>query len=324
MLELIWPSDTLGLSRTWPGIRNSPWLLCLFLVLSASGIVFAQTPQSINIVAVTRSADFQPGLPQAGSLSSIFVTGLQGEQGIITGTKYPLSNELNGVSVLIDSIPAPILAIAFFSGYQQINVQVPWEDATPKVVQVAKNGVQAQTSDTGAEDAFKGVFVSDANGYGVVQHASDYSLVTTQNPAHPGEYLIAYSQNLGPVTNQPPTGALAPYDPLAESIIENPSGCVVEDVVQFGSLTPAPQWMATPTYKGLTPGTVGLYQVNFQLPSFVALGDLPMTFERNVFAGGALSSCSSGLGFSALRRNLTGFQPDGLSARSVFRLHSAV
>jgi hypothetical protein len=28
--------------------------------------------------------------------------------------------------------------------------------------------------------------------------------------------------------------------------------------------------------------------------------------------------------FLALRRNLTGFQPDGLSARSVFRLHSAV
>jgi hypothetical protein len=93
---------------------------------------------------------FSTRTPTTGrDLSSIFVTGLQGEQGTITATTYPLTNELNGISVWVDSFPAPILAIAFLDCYQQINVQVPWEDPNPKGVQVAQNSVQAQTTGAG-------------------------------------------------------------------------------------------------------------------------------------------------------------------------------
>src|ERR1700676_1029921 len=103
--------------------RSQTWPTCLLLMFSFSGIVSAQT---INIVAVTNSADFATGLPQKGSLASIFCTGLQGEPGIVSATQYPLSNRVNDISVWINSVPAPILAIAFQDGYQQINVQVPW------------------------------------------------------------------------------------------------------------------------------------------------------------------------------------------------------
>jgi hypothetical protein len=51
-----------GLSETRPGITGWRWLLCLFLILSLFGVGFAQTPQTIKIVAVTKIADFQPGL----------------------------------------------------------------------------------------------------------------------------------------------------------------------------------------------------------------------------------------------------------------------
>jgi uncharacterized protein (TIGR03437 family) len=284
MLELIRPVGGHGLSQTWPGIRGLSRLLCPFIILSLSGIVSAQTPPAIRIVYVTQSADFQPGLAQPGSLSSIFTTGLQGEPGIIAATKYPLSNELSGVSVLIDSLPAPILAIGFFDGYQQINVQVPWEAAFANVPQqtviVAQNGIQAQTSYTGDSPQLS-VFFSDANGYGIVQHASDYSLVTPQNPAHPGETLTAYAENLGPVDNQPATGEPSPFDPLAGSYTPETAGCLVRTPKLTFNPTSSPQSYSAPySYSVMTPGLVGVYQLNFALPSSMPSGDIPMTLSR--------------------------------------------
>jgi len=249
-------------------LRHSLWPLRLAFILSSADGGFAQVSQTIKIVAVAQSADFQPGIANPGSLNSIFVTGLAGEPGIITATAYPLSNQLNGVSVSIDSYPAPILALALFNGNQQINVQVPWEDSSPKVVAVTQNGIQAQTSDSAGTPW--SVFFSAANGYGVIQHASDYSLVTPQNPAHPDEYLIAYAQNLGSVTNQPATGAPAPFNPLAESVLGSPVGCDTSVSVRFG---PNLDFAASPSYMGLTPGAVGVYQVNFQLPTSMQAGD---------------------------------------------------
>jgi uncharacterized protein (TIGR03437 family) len=62
------------------------------------------------------------------------------------------------------------------------------------------------------------VFLADVNGFGIVQHGSNSSFVTPQNPVHPGEYLVAYGINLGPVNNTPPTGTAAPSNPPAVSI----------------------------------------------------------------------------------------------------------
>lgn len=319
MLELIRPVGGHGLSQTWPGIRGLSRLLCPFVILSLSGIVSAQpgsdgptppTPAAIEIVWVTQSADFQPGLAQPGSLSSIFTTGLQGQPGIIAATKYPLSNKLSGVNVLIDSLPAPILAIGFFDGWQQINVQVPWEAAFANVPQqtvtVAQNGIQAQTSYTGTNSAQLSVFFSDANGYGIVQHASDYSLVTPQNPAHPGETLTAYAENLGPVDNQPATGEPSPFDPLAGSYTPETAGCLVRIPQLTFNPTSSPQSYSAPySYSVMTPGLVGVYQLNFALPSSMPSGDIPMTLSRYASETSAVFFPLGGcFGFDFTRRSV--------------------
>lgn len=295
MLELIRLIGGHGISQTWPGIRALSRLLCPFTILSLSGIVSAQPSPAIKIVAVTQSADFQPGLAQPGSLSSIFTTGLQGEPGIIAATKYPLPNELSSASVLIDSLPAPILAIGFFDGYQQINVQVPWELDFSKVLQqtviVAQNGIQAQaSSNLGGNSAQLSVFFSDANGYGIVQHASDYTLATPQNPAHSGETLTAYAENLAPVNNQPATGEPSPFDPLASSYTPESPSCWVSNQL---TLNPTPSSFSAPYYYiVMTPGLVGVYQLNFTLPSSMPSGDISMRLSRfateasAVFPGG--------------------------------------
>lgn len=280
------------LARPWTHCdRLLPWLLSLWVTLGLFGVASAQITQTIKITNVANSADFQPVLPQPGSLASIFLTGLAGEAGIITATKYPLSNELNGITVFIESRPAPILALAFLDSYQQINIQVPWEHTynplnPQSTVEVRQNGVVARFQVTQAT-APTSVFFTDANGYGVLQHASDYSLVTPENPAHRGEYLVAYAINLGFIKNQPQTGAPAPFDPLAT--VYNPFLCVLEWSLQIGTAT------ANPSFLGLTPGTVGVSQVNFQLPESAPVGDQPLSFVWTTSGGGGgFSQCRYG------------------------------
>src|SRR5580704_5795350 len=50
----------------------------LLVLLFLMPFSFLRADQPIQIIALTNSADFQPGLPQKGSLASIFCTGLQG------------------------------------------------------------------------------------------------------------------------------------------------------------------------------------------------------------------------------------------------------
>lgn len=249
-----------------------------FLLLSVGR---AQPPRNIRIVAVTEAADFHPGLAQAGSLSSLFVTGLEGGAGMVTPSTLPLPKELNGVTVSIDADPAPILAVAFRDGYQQINIQVPWEAQTPRVVTVAQNGVQGQTSEFGPASSESSIFLVDADGYAVVQRASDYSLITPLNPAHPGETLVAYAQNLGPVTNRPSTGAPSPLIPLAYSITPpSTAQCLV--IQQVTLRAPGYSW-SVPYLSVMTPGLVGVYQVAFTLPQSTPVADLHLAIYRDAF-----------------------------------------
>ena len=257
-----------------------------------AGIAHAQTAQTITITAVTNSADFQPGFPQKGSLASIFTTGLQGAPGIYNAHPeyYPLSNVLNGVQVWINFLRAPILSIAFLDGYQQINVQVPWEgEREPLYVEVFQNGIRAHAE--AAQAAEWSVFFADINGYAIAQHVSDYSPVTPQNPAHAGEYIVAYAINLAPVFPKQTTGFPAPAQPLA---ISYPPGGISEgicgghDDVTVGPAT------AGASYVGLTPGTIGVYQINFQVPKDTEVGDLPLVFVRTLNMKNQWAECPGG------------------------------
>jgi uncharacterized protein (TIGR03437 family) len=170
----------------------------------------------IMVLALTDAATFTPGLPQVGSLGTIFCTGLTGISGVQTATRYPLPFEMSGVSVWVHSIKVPLLAIADFGSYQQINFQ-RWDGchANPYVV-VTQGGATGSILIPTQPPAW-GVFFTDANGYGAAQH-SDYSLVTPDHPARPGDILVAYATNLvgfAGVYSHPNFGMPAPSDPLA-------------------------------------------------------------------------------------------------------------
>ena len=205
--------------------------------------------------AIVNGASFAPGLPLPGGLASVFLRGVN-VSSILTGTGSPLSTSLGGVSILVDGVPAPILALApLSSGQQQINFQVPFEATTNKV-EIRYNGASVFAY---PQTVAPGVFIL-SNGAAALEHGVDYSLITQSNPAKPGELILIYATGLGQVnpavvTGEGSTGPANVVQPCGGVTVTTPSGGTVGTIL----------------YAGLTPGFVGLYQIDLQLSLNVTL-----------------------------------------------------
>jgi len=138
-------------------------------------------------------------MPARGSTGRIFCTGLSLPDPV-TANRTPLPYALAGVGVTIGGAPAPLFAVALLPGYQQINFQVPFEgqfqetqsgqgESTAVVIQ--QNGNQGSATAPVSESPGE-FFQLVGTGYGIFQHGTDYSLVTKDNPAKPGEILVTY------------------------------------------------------------------------------------------------------------------------------------
>jgi uncharacterized protein (TIGR03437 family) len=191
-----------------------------------------------------------------GGIATLFGTNLAGEA--VQASSLPLPRELGGVRVLVGGVAAPL----FYVSPGQINFQTPFETAIGVTgVIVERDGLPSPLVGTTVVGNAPGIFgyqrtpqIADP----VVTHA-DGSLVSPQNPARPGETVVIYATGVGGLTNAPATGEPSPADPLSVS--------AVEPTVTIGS---AP---ATVTFAGLTPGLVGVLQINVELPDPLPVND---------------------------------------------------
>jgi uncharacterized protein (TIGR03437 family) len=106
-------------------------------------------------------------------------------------------------------------------------------------------------------------------------HHPDFSLVTRENPVGRGRVAIIYANGLGPVDNTPPTGEISTAEPLARTR-------VVPEVTIGGR-------PARVSFSGLTPGSVGLYQLNVEVAPDTPTGVQPVV----ITAGGVVSKAAS-------------------------------
>jgi len=215
------------------------------------------TPLQFSTNAITNAFSFHPGLPHPGGLASIFVHGLN-ISGSVLANGYPLPTELAGVSILVDGKPAPLLGVANVSvgnpvGMQQINFQVPF-DATSNQIELWYQGMSGFARPATVAPGI--LLLSD--GSAAIQHATDYSLVTDANPAAKGETIIIYLTGLGQVNPPAETGMPA----------TGPATTPQQPQLSIGGHV---------LYSGVTPGFVGLYQINFQLAQDIPSGDLDLS-----------------------------------------------
>jgi minor extracellular serine protease Vpr len=194
------------------------------------------------------------------------------------------------------------LAVADLGGYQLINIQVPWDAAGFNVIAVAQGSDRATTNMINRAEW--PVFFIYPNGFMVALHATDYSPVTTANPARLGEWIIGYASNLGPVLNTPPSGVPTPISPLSPL---NPGPITTAgSTPTYAVVIPQPNQQvgfqtepAGSNFMGLAPGTVGVYQINFQIPEDAPIGDTIVYLRKDVDCGFFFSQgCGRGLTFT--------------------------
>jgi uncharacterized protein (TIGR03437 family) len=211
----------------------------------------------LSPLGVLNGASFAPPTYpiSGGTILSLFGTGLAPSEQ--SAQSVPLPTTLAGVSVTINDVPAPL----FFVSPGQINLQTPFSitGATARIV-VNNNSNLSTAVDVPVAATSPGIFSRDQNGIGpaVITHA-DFSLVTTQDPALPGETIIIFLTGLGAVDPPFADGAPGPSSPL--SVVTD------QDLqVEFG------REVGTILFAGAAPGFVGLYQINVTIPDTVVVG----------------------------------------------------
>ena len=244
--------------------------------LSSTFTITGKVKPSINANGVVEAATFQPGTSVApGSYVAIFGSNLAPVSQVVATPNLPLS--MSGVRVSFDAGGISTPGHLHFVTPGQINVQVPWELAGQRNVQmkVAMSGATSTLYTLPLATYSPGMFVVQSGGASfAAARDENFQTITPSNPALQGHYIQLYCNGLGPVDNQPASGDPAPASPLAVT--------TALPTVTIGGQN------AQVLFSGLTPGTVGLYQINVMVPN-VGAGLKDVVVSMGTFTSKALS-----------------------------------
>jgi len=206
----------------------------------------------ITSAGITNAASFATGA-SPGGLVTIFGTNLtRNLTGIIQNSSVPLPVSLAGTSVTVGGRTAPVFNVVNINGQEQISVQIPVDAAPGSAVPVVlNNGSGTATAPINLTATQPGLFTIDGT-QAAALHA-DFSLISAENPAAPGETIIVFCTGLGAVNPAVATGAAA-------------SGSVLSTTATTYTATVA-GLNAAVGFSGLAPGFVALGQVNLVVPA---------------------------------------------------------
>jgi uncharacterized protein (TIGR03437 family) len=242
--------------------------------ISIAGVAVTVNQISIPIVvssnAVVNAANYTASVAP-GSIAAVF--GSFPLASPIPVTAFPIPTNLGGLSLQFGGTD---LAPLFYANSGQVNAQIPWELAGQSQTNItASMSGQTSAAQTVSLAAYApGIFAVNGQGTGAGAILDlNFHLISATNPTTAGAYIQIYCTGLGPVSNQPATGAASPLDPLAST--------PTWPTATIGGVSAAVQ------FSGLTPGDVGLYQVNAQVPAGSSKGSaVPVAIS----IGGATSN----------------------------------
>jgi uncharacterized protein (TIGR03437 family) len=241
--------------------RNSPTAIPVELDVLPSG------PAWTYYQGVVDNAQYAAGDPLAqGGIIALF-----GEQltagPVAQASKLPLDTTLGGATVFINNQPAPI----YYVSPGQIDFVIPYGTAPgDAVVRVDRDGQRGNSVGVSIVPTAPRLLRLGIGDYAiaVLSDLVTFAIPTTpgipSRPAKAGtDAVVFYALGLGQ-TSPPATDGQA-----ASATEVNPRPRVV-----FGeSILPGTGVMTDPFYAGLTPGLVGLYQINVTVPANSPKGD---------------------------------------------------
>jgi len=219
--------------------------------------------------SIVNGGSFAAGALSPGAIVSIFGQNL-GQQA--AAASVPLPRTLGGTQVFFDTIPAPLYVVT----PGQLNVQVPWELGSAKsaIVTIVRNGVPGVPVEVDLAPYQPGLFAA-ANIGAILVNSRTGRIVTPQEPTRAGDVLVGYATGLGLTAANPQTGEPDAGSPLATTA--SPTRMVLNG--------PAGEREVTPLYAGLAPGFIGVYQINFAVPSGLGTGTVKVRLDSVPFGG---------------------------------------
>ena len=211
-----------------------------------------------------------------GTIVSLFGTNFT-DGSAANSSSIPLPQELEGVRVSVNGTDAPL----FFVSQKQVNFQVPFELPTGgAAIQATRDGIEGNSISGTVLERSPGIFLLGVGNYGVVVNASqgNFPLPTdvgaqlglTTTPARPGDVLVIYATGLGPVDQPVSTGEATPSSPLAWTV-DRPDVNYSNNPINL---------IKRAQFAGLSPGSVGLYQVNVAIHKDTPANDTtPVTLQ---------------------------------------------
>jgi uncharacterized protein (TIGR03437 family) len=205
--------------------------------------------------SIVNAASFAGAGVAPGEIATIFGTGMGPGAGIKNTGFNPASGALpttlGGATVTFDGVAAPL----FFVSATQINLQVPFEIAGRGSTTVM---VQSQSSlsdpiSVRVVAARPGIFTL-ANSPQAIVLNQDGSINSPAKRAPRGSVITIFATGQGAINPPIPTGKPAPNSPLSGP------GAVTATI---GGIN------AKVLFGGMTPGLVGLMQVNAEIPAAV-------------------------------------------------------
>jgi uncharacterized protein (TIGR03437 family) len=228
------------------------------------------SPPALFAGGIVHAASFASGEALApGSIVSAFGRKMAQSD---AASAIPLPKTLGGATVTIGGVDAPL----YFSSEGQINLQVPFElapNSRPQVVIKTRPAGAPADLFTVPETitiaaARPGIFTTNQGGTGQGVVLLNDRLADTANPAGAGDVVVVYCTGLGVTLPAVASGVASPGSP--------PGVATVGVTATVGGLS------AIVDFAGLTPGFVGLYQVNLRIPAGVpAAGDAPLVLIQN-------------------------------------------
>ncbi len=199
--------------------------------------------------SVVNAASFRPEV-SGGAILVLYGSNLS--QGELQAVRFPIGTRLNTTEVRVNGTLVPLLYV----GPSQINFQLPFSLVPgPLSITVSHAGqTSAVASGPDAVPASPAVFQLDGNGKGAITIAATGEV----RAARRGESIVIYGTGMGRVDFVPRLGEAAPLNPLIRTV-ETP-------VVRIGGVE------AAVGFSGLTPGSMGLYQLNVQVPANAPVG----------------------------------------------------
>jgi uncharacterized protein (TIGR03437 family) len=159
----------------------------------------------------------------------------------------------------------------------QINAQMPFE-AVGNVTMILRTpgGVSDNYNMTvvpGAPSVFRAAIDGVGSSVPTIIRNDNNEIVTASNPVHKNDVLVIYLTGLGATNPAVQTGLPGPSTPLASAILPSQ--------VTLGGAN------LSLIYAGMSPGEVGVYQINAKVPASVPAG---LTIPLVISQGGATTT----------------------------------